>query len=334
MRYKVAVVGVTGAVGNEMLKTLEQRDFPIQELIPLASEKSAGKELLFQGNPYHVKTLTSDSFKDVDYALFSAGGAISKEFAPIAAKAGAVVIDNTSAFRMDPDVPLVVPEVNAEAAKKHPKGIIANPNCSTIQMLVALDPLRKIAPLKRVVVSTYQSVSGAGARAIEELTQQAVAWATGNHEPDPHIFPHSMLFECLPQIGGFLDNGFTDEEMKMINETQKIFDDPNLAICATTIRVPVLNSHSESINVEFEKAISVEQARDALKEAPGVELTDEPHKGLYPLAKKAAGKDAVFVGRIRKDPSVQHGLALWVVADNLRKGAALNAVQIAEYLSH
>lgn len=332
MSYVVAVVGATGAVGQEMIKILEQRHFPVEQLVPLASTRSAGKKIHFAGKEVEVQPLSSQSFQGVQIALFSAGGPISREYAPIAVKAGAIVIDNTSAFRTDPEIPLVVPEVNPETCHNLKWRIIANPNCSTIQMVVALNPIRQAAGIRRIVVSTYQSVSGAGRRAMEELKVQAQHWAAGEPLPSPIVFPHSILFECLPQIGDFLPNGYTVEEEKMINETRKIFNAPKLAVTATTVRVPVMVAHSESVNVETEKSLSAQEARELLAKAPGVQVIDDPSRRHYPLAKPAAGTDPVYVGRIRHDPSVENGLNLWVVSDNLRKGAALNAVQIAEYL--
>jgi aspartate-semialdehyde dehydrogenase len=327
-----AVVGATGAVGQEMLKVLEQRRFPVGELRPLASARSAGRRVSFAGQEHPVQELTEASFAGVRLALFSAGGPISQRFAPIAARAGAIVVDNTSAFRMDPDVPLVVPEVNADEVARTPRGIIANPNCSTIQMVVALEPLRRAAGIRRIVVATYQSTSGAGARAMDELKTQTRRWAAGEPDAPPQIFPHAILFDCIPQIGGFLDSGYTVEEEKMINETRKIFGEPEMRVTATTVRVPVLVAHSEAVTVELERPLSVAEARRLLAEAPGVQVVDDPARKLYPLARHAAGTDPVYVGRLRQDTSVPHGLCLWVVADNLRKGAALNAVQIGEEL--
>ncbi|HXF74753.1 MAG TPA: aspartate-semialdehyde dehydrogenase [Methylomirabilota bacterium] len=331
-RYNVAVVGATGAVGEQMREVLEEREFPVGELRLLASERSAGQFLSFRQKQIRVEVLTEDAFKDIDIGLFSAGGTVSAKFAPIAVKAGAVVIDNTSCFRMEPDVPLVVPEVNAkEIARYKSRGIIANPNCSTIQMVVALKPIHDVARIKRIVVSTYQSVSGAGRRAMEELSQQVSALFNGK-EIEKVKFPHQIAFNCIPHIDAFEPNGYTKEEMKMINETRKILAEPNLAVTATTVRVPVFCSHSESINVETEKKLTAKQARALLRESPGIIVADEPESAVYPMAIDAVGTDATFVGRIRDDESVPNGLNLWVVADNLRKGAALNAVQIAEIL--
>jgi aspartate-semialdehyde dehydrogenase len=330
--YATAVVGATGAVGQEMLRVLDQRRFPVGKLVPLASARSAGRTVRFGGGDHVVQELGESSFAGVRLALFSAGGPVSQRFAPIAARAGAIVVDNTSAFRMEPDVPLVVPEVNATEALNAPRGIIANPNCSTIQMVVALEPLRKAAGIRRIVVATYQSTSGAGARAMEELRTQARRWAAGEPEGDPAVFPHTILFDCIPHIGGFLEGGSTVEEEKMVQETRKIFGEPELRVCATTVRVPVLVGHGEAVNVELERPLTAARARLLLENAAGVEVVDDPSRKLYPLARRAAGTDPVYVGRIREDRSVPHGLSLWIVADNLRKGAALNAVQIAEEL--
>jgi aspartate-semialdehyde dehydrogenase len=331
-KYNVAVVGATGAVGEQMREVLEEREFPVGELRLLASERSAGQFLTFQQKQIRVEILAEDSFKDIDIGLFSAGGGVSAKFAPIAVKAGAVVIDNTSHFRMEQDVPLVVPEVNAEEiAGYKTRGIIANPNCSTIQMVVALKPIHEAARIKRIVVSTYQSVSGAGRRAMEELSQQVAALFNGK-EIEKVKFPHQIAFNCIPHIDSFEPNGYTKEEMKMINETRKILNEPSLPVTATTVRVPVFCSHSESINVETERKLTAKQAKALLRESPGIIVADEPESAVYPMAIDAVGTDATFVGRIRDDASVPNGLNLWVVADNLRKGAALNAVQIAEIL--
>jgi len=331
--YNVAVVGATGAVGNEMMATLEGRDFPVAELKLLASARSVGRTYEFKGKEYAVEELTEDSFAGVDIALFSAGGSISQKFAPAAAASGAVVIDNTNAFRMEPDVPLVVPEVNPGAiADYRSRGIISNPNCSTIQMVVALKPIYDAAGIRRVVVSTYQAVSGSGMKAIDELEKQVLALFNQGKELPVEVYPHQIAFNCLPHIDVFLDNGYSREEMKMVNETKKIFGDDSIRVTATAVRVPVFYSHSESVNVETERKLSVEEARELLARAPGVELVDDLASNLYPLAINAAGQDATFVGRIREDESIENGLNLWVVADNIRKGAALNAVQIAEIL--
>ena len=333
----VAVMGATGAVGGVMLQILEERDFPIASLKLLASSRSAGKTLAFKGEPHVVEELTDDSFEGIDLVLSSAGGSVSKRFLPAAVKAGAVCIDNTSAFRMDDEVPLVVPEVNPHAAFNH-KGVIANPNCSTIQMVAALEPLHDAARVKRVVVSTYQGVSGAGTQASEEAKEQIREALNGEEPALRGKFVHPIAFNCIPQISHsvgsnpFGADGYTDEETKMTRETVKIMEDENVKVTATTVRVPVLVGHSESMNVETEKPLTAEQARELLERAPGVTVMDDPSKSRYPTAVDAAGKDDVFVGRIREDASADNCLNMWVVADNLRKGAALNAVQIAELL--
>ena len=330
--YNVAVVGATGAVGNEMVDTLEQRKFPVKNLKLLASARSVGKTLTYKGEGIKIEELKEDSFKGIDIGLFSPGGAVSLKFAPIAAASGCVVIDNTNAFRMDPEVPLVVPEVNEHAIAMYKnKGIIANPNCSTIQMVVVLKPLHDAAKIKRVVVSTYQAVSGTGKKAIYELEQQILA-IYNNKKIENKVYPYQIAFNILPHIDAFLENGYTKEEMKMVNETKKIMEDNSIQVTATTVRVPVFYGHSESVNVEFERDLSPDQARKVLKKAPGIKVVDDPSKNKYPLAILAAGKDDTFVGRIRRDESIPHGLNMWIVADNIRKGAALNAVQIAEVL--
>lgn len=327
---KVAVVGATGAVGNLMVKVLEERSFPVGELTLLASARSLGKTLPFKGTELPVQELREDSFASIQVALFSAGGSVSKKFAPLAAAAGCVVIDNSSAFRMDPTVPLIVPEVNPDAVAPHPN-IIANPNCSTIQMVVALKPIYDAAGIKRIVVTTFQAVSGTGKRAIEELRQQ-VSDVVQGREVQREIYPHQIAFNCFPHIGAFLENGYTEEEMKMVNETQKIFGDPEIAVCATTVRVPVYFGHSESVNIETKTPIAVDRVRALLEKAPGVRVVDEVAKARYPIPLEAEGTDETLVGRIRQDLSVANGLVMWVVADNIRKGAATNAVQIAELL--
>jgi len=330
--YTVAVVGATGLVGGEMMKILEERNFPVKELKLLASERSLGKELQFRGRDCPVEVLDENSFEGVEIGLFSAGGSISEKFAPIAAKAGCVVIDNTSAFRMDPECPLVVPEVNPDAIGLYTKkGIIANPNCSTIQMVVALKPIHDAAKIKRIVVSTYQAVSGTGKNAVEELVGQTRALLTMK-EPEIEVYPHRIAFNCLPHIDVFLENGYTKEEMKMVNETKKIMGDPSIAVTATTVRVPVFYGHAEAVNIETERKISVDEVRALLTGAPGITVRDNPAELLYPLQSDAAGKDDTFVGRIREDESITNGLNIWVVSDNIRKGAALNTVQIAEIL--
>lgn len=331
-KYNVAVVGATGAVGGEMIKVLEQRDFPVGILRPLASEKSIGKTVVFNEKELAIEVLDEDSFKGIDIALFSAGGDISLKYAPIAAESGAVVVDNTAAFRMEPDVPLVVPEVNPlDVAGYKTRRIISNPNCSTIQMVVALAPLHREATIKRIVVSTYQAVSGAGIEAMEELSKQSVALFSGG-PCENQVFPHRIAFNCIPHIDRFLDDGSTKEEMKMVNETKKIFGDDSIKVAATTVRVPVFCGHSESVNVEFEEPINPDDARELLRKADGVEVIDDPNLCKYPTPIDATNKDPVYVGRIRRDNTVENGLAMWIVADNLRKGAALNAVQIAEIL--
>ena len=328
----VAVVGATGAVGREILKTLEQRSFPFTKLRLLASARSAGTSIEYAGTEVEVEELTENSFEGVNLALFSAGGSTSEKFAPHAVKSGCVVVDNSSAWRMDKRCPLVIPEVNIDALKDH-KGIIANPNCSTIQMLVALKPLHDAAKIKRVVVSTYQAVSGTGQKAIEELEVQ-VRQMFNMQTPEAKVYPYQIAFNCLPQIDVFMDNDYTKEEMKMVDETVKIMGDANIKVTATAVRVPVFYGHSESINIETETKLSAKQARIILSQAHGVQLYDNPSEKMYPMAINAAGEDEVFVGRIREDNTIENGLNLWVVADNIRKGAALNAVQIAEALVH
>ena len=329
--WNVAVVGATGAVGAQMIECLEERDFPVGKIKYLASSRSAGEILEFRGKPVIVEELAHDSFEGVDIALFSAGGERSKEFCPSAARAGAVCIDNSSAWRMDSEVPLVVPEVNAHAIAGYTKkGIIANPNCSTIQMVVALKPLHDFAAIKRVVVSTYQAVSGAGRKAIAELDAQVKDLLNGR-PAECEVYPHRIAFNCLPHIGSFEPNGYTGEEMKMILETRKIME-ADIRVTATAVRVPVFYGHAESINIETGKKITVEKARGLLADAPGCELVDEPENNEYPMPIDAAGQDLTLVGRIREDESIENGLNLWVAADNIRKGAATNAVQIAEIL--
>ena len=328
--YTVAVVGATGAVGTEMIQVLGERGFPVGELVPLASARSEGNEVTFRDQELPVKVLQEDSFQGVDLALFSAGANVSKEFGPIAVKAGAVVVDNSSAWRMDPKVPLVVPEVNALALAQH-QGLIANPNCSTIQMVVALKPLHDAVKIKRIIVTTFQSVSGTGKEAMEELADQTrKLLAMGEAQAD--VYPHQIAFNCLPHIDDFLPNGYSKEEMKMVNETQKIFGDSSIQVTATTVRVPVFVCHAESINIETEQKVSANEARALLSAAPGVQVYDDPSRNLYPLPIDVVGTDDVYVGRVREDESIPNGLNLWVVGDNLRKGAALNAVQIAEVL--
>ncbi|MCL4457249.1 MAG: aspartate-semialdehyde dehydrogenase [Nitrospirae bacterium] len=329
-KYIVAVVGATGAVGNEMIAVLEERNFPVEKLRLFASERSEGKTLQFKGSEMPVETLNEDSFKGIDIALFSAGAERSKIWAPIAAKSGCVVVDNSSQWRMDPEVPLVVPEVNAHDLKWH-KGIIANPNCSTIQMVVALNPIHDAAKIKRVVVTTFQAVSGTGKKAMDELLQQTTDMLSFK-EIQKNVYPHQIAFNVLPHIDKFLENGYTKEEMKMVHETRKIMGDDSIRVTATTVRVPVFRGHSESVNIETEKKITSNEVRSLLAKASGIVVFDAPEKSIYPLPIDVAGKDPVYVGRIREDESIDNGINLWVVSDNLRKGAALNAVQIAEEL--
>ncbi len=329
-KYNIAVVGATGAVGNAMISILEERNFPVDNLLLLASERSEGKRLFFNKGSLEAQKLQSASFEGIDIALFSAGATRSKDFAPSAVKAGAVVVDNSSAFRMDGDVPLVVPEVNPEMIKKS-HGIIANPNCSTIQMVVALKPIYDLVGIKRIVVSTYQAVSGSGKKAMEELSLQVQD--ISNSKPiKKSVYPHQIAFNCLPHIDIFMENGYTKEEEKMIQETKKILGDQNIGITSTTVRVPVYFGHSESVNIETKNKLSAEDAKKLLSKSPGLKVLDDPKKSEYPMAIKAAGKDCVFVGRIREDHSIENGLNLWIVSDNIRKGAALNAIQIAEHL--
>lgn len=329
-KYVVAVVGATGAVGNEMIAVLEERNFPVEKLRLFASERSEGKTLQFEGSEIPVEALNEDSFKGIDIALFSAGAERSKIWAPIAAKSGCVVVDNSSQWRMDPEVPLVVPEVNAHDLKWH-KGIIANPNCSTIQMVVALKPIHDAAKIKRVVVTTFQAVSGTGKKAMDELLQQTTDLLNFK-EIKCNVYPHQIAFNVLPHIDKFLENGYTKEEMKMVNETKKIMGDSSIRVTATTVRVPVFRGHSESVNIETEKKITSNEVRSIFSKAPGIVVFDVPEKNVYPLPIEVAGKDPVYVGRIREDESIDNGINMWVVSDNLRKGAALNAVQIAEEL--
>ena len=330
MSQHVAIAGATGAVGTEFLKLLEARDFPIKSLRLLASSRSAGSKLKFRGENLEVEELTPKSFKGIDIAFFSAGGSRSKEFAPHAVDSGAVVIDNSSAFRMDEKVPLVVPEINPKQAFEH-QGLIANPNCSTIQMVVALNPIHRAANIQRVVVSTYQAVSGAGASAMEELKQQLRAWA--NDEPmKQEVFPTQIAFNLFPHIDVFQDNGYTKEEMKMVHETRKIMNAPNMQISATCVRVPVLRAHSEAVWVETEKPLSESEARELFEKEPGIVVQDERESGGYPTPWHITETQETYVGRIRKDISHPNGLTFWVVADQLYKGAALNAIQIAEVL--
>ena len=327
-KYNVAVVGATGAVGEEMRLVLEERKFPVEKLSLFASIRSAGKEFEFKGKKVVVQELKDNSFNGIDIALFSGGDEVSKHFAPLAVQQGTIVVDNGKYFRMDPNVPLIVPEVNPDDLKWH-KGLIANPNCSTIQMVVALKPIYDEVGIERVVVATYQSVSGTGKEAIEELKNQAASIAKGE-EFEIKAYPYQIAYNTLPHIGDFRENGYTSEEIKMLDETRKILGDDNIRVVATTVRVPVYRAHSEVVHVETKKKISVQRTREILSSFPGIKVIDNPDKLEYPLALFAEGKDEVFVGRIREDISTENGLVMWIVSDNLRKGAALNAVQIAE----
>ncbi|MBR5605210.1 MAG: aspartate-semialdehyde dehydrogenase [Verrucomicrobia bacterium] len=329
--FHVAVVGATGAVGIEILKTLENRNFPVGKLTPLASARSAGKKLKFRGEDITVQELTENSFSGIDIALFSAGGSVSKQFAPIAAKAGCVVVDNSSAFRMDPNVPLVVPEINAEDIKAH-KGIIANPNCTTAITLMALYPMHQAFGVKRIFASSYQAVSGTGVKALLELQNQVEQIVTGK-PVKIEVYPHQIAFNVLPHIDAWLDNGYTKEEMKMENEGRKIMHLPSFKASVTCVRVPVYRAHSIAVSAEFEKPVSVEGAREAILKAPGIDLMDDPQNNVYPLPLAVTGKYNCQVGRIRKDCAFDNGLCFWVAGDQLLKGAALNAVQIAEELA-
>ena len=331
-KYNVAVVGATGVVGQEMIRILEQRNFPVDKIKLLASERSVGQFLEYKGKAEKVHLLSEETFEGIDIGLFSPGASVSAVYAPKAGKAGCVVIDNTSQFRMDPDVPLVVPEVNPKAIAEYKKrNIIANPNCSTIQMVVALKPIHDAVKIKRIVVSTYQAVSGAGREAMDELSNQVLA-IYGHKGVEKNVFPYQIAFNCIPQIDVFLDNGYTKEEMKMVNETRKIMADDSIKITATTVRVPVFNSHSEAVNIETEKKITAKEVKQLLSKAPGVKVVDNAKNKLYPMPLDASEMDEVFVGRIREDESIPNGINMWIVSDNLRKGAALNAVQIAEIL--
>ena len=326
--FSVAIVGATGLVGQEFIKVLEQRNFPVASMQLFASRRSSGTKLFFNHQKFEVEEATSEVFRDVDIALFFAGADVSRRLSPLAVEAGAVVIDNSAAFRMEPTVPLVVPEVNPADIKWH-KGIIANPNCSTIQLVAALYPLHKVNPVKRIIINTYQAVSDSGAGALKELISQTRQVLEGRRVC-PHVYSHQIAFNVLPQIDVFLDNGYTKEEQEMVEETRKIMHARDIAISATCVRVPVYFGHSEAVNVEFSSPITPEEARKILVQAPGVKILDDPSVSLYPLPWAASGSNHVFVGRIRKDTSHPNGLVMWIVADNLRKGAALNAVQIAE----
>jgi aspartate-semialdehyde dehydrogenase len=322
--YDVAIVGATGLVGRKVIEVLEKRNFPVGKFRLLATEKSLGVQVDFKGKAYPVEKLTPDSFKGYEFAFFCAGGTVSKEYAHAAASSGALVIDNSSVFRMEENVPLVVPEVNPKQVLKH-KGIIANPNCSTIQMVVALKPLHDRWKIKRIVVSTYQSVTGAGQQGVNQLEDEI-----NNLSVRYQKFPHPIAYNCLPHIDIFYDHGYTREECKMVNETKKIMEDPTLKVSATCVRVPTIGGHSESVNVEFEKQFDVNEVKGVLNSAPGVILQDNPQQNIYPMPIWARDRDEVFVGRIRRDETVKNGLNMWIVSDNLRKGAATNAVQIAE----
>ncbi|HLC41401.1 MAG TPA: aspartate-semialdehyde dehydrogenase [Methylomirabilota bacterium] len=328
--YRVAIVGATGAVGQTLLKLLEERKFPIKALRCVASERSIGKSVAFSGESLRVEPLSEETFQGVEIAFFSAGAARSLEWAPKAARAGAIVIDNSSAFRMDPQVPLVVPEINPHDLRQH-RGIIANPNCTTIVMVMGLKPIQNYARILRVVATSYQAVSGAGAQAVEELRRQTLAWSKG--EPmEVRVFPHRIAFNLLPHIDAFLDNGYTKEEMKLVNETRKILGDPTIQVAPTTVRVPVFTAHSVAVRVETERKVSASKARELFQGFPGLRLWDDPRANRYPMPILAEGQDDCFVGRIREDLSLDHGLLFWIVGDQLRKGAATNAIQIAEQL--
>ncbi|MCK4376951.1 MAG: aspartate-semialdehyde dehydrogenase [Actinomycetia bacterium] len=329
-KYNVAICGATGAVGETMLKVLKERNFPVEKLKLFASYKSKGRKYKFLNQDIFVEELTKDSFKDTEIALFSIGAGLSKEFAPIAVENGATVIDNSSAFRMDKNVPLIIPEVNPEDVSWH-NGIIANPNCSTLIMVVAINPIHKISRIKRIVTSTYQAVSGTGRKAIEELKKQSRAVLDGE-KVTSKVYPVQIAFNVLPHIEDFYDNGYTKEEMKMVHETHKIMGDNSIRITATTVRVPVFTSHSLSVNLELESKLTKEEVRDILSKAPGLKVMDDPENLIYPTTLNSSGNDLVYVGRIREDDSVENGLNLWIVSDQLRKGAATNAIQIAEIL--
>jgi aspartate-semialdehyde dehydrogenase len=326
-KYNVAVVGALGAVGQEMIRTLELRNFPVDRLKPLDIPENKGKKINFKGESIPVGVAEKGAFLDVDIALFSAGGDASLALAPIAVEEKAIVIDNSSAWRMDPEVPLVVPEVNPEDLDWN-KGLIANPNCSTIQMVVALKPIHDEYNIRRIIVSTYQAVSGTGQKAIDELSKQTNDYASSK-KLQCNVYPYQIAFNALPHIDIFMENGYTKEEMKMVNETKRILDE-NIKVSATTVRIPVFRCHSESINIETEKAFELDKIVELLKSTPGIVVQDDPSKNIYPMAINVTGKDEVYIGRIRRDISIENGLNMWVVADNLRKGAALNTVQIAE----
>lgn len=327
---KVAIVGAAGAVGTQLVRLLEERDFPVSELRLMATKRSAGTKVAFRGEELTVEETSLEALRGFDLAFMAVGTEASREMAPVLARQGIVVIDKSNAFRMDPEVPLVVPEVNPHHLKGH-RNIIASPNCSTIQMLVALQPIRERAGLRRIIVSTYQSVSGTGVDAMAELREQTRQYLEGR-PLTRQVYPHRIAFNCLPHIDVFEPNGYTQEEMKLVRETRKIFGEPDLPVSATAVRVPVFVGHSEAVTVQTERPLSAEEAREVLRRAPGVIVQDDPGNNVYPLATEAAGRDEVFVGRIREDLALENGLSMWVVADNLRKGAATNAVQIAELM--
>ena len=332
-KFNVIVAGATGAVGSQMLTCLEEQNFPVNNFKLLASSRSAGKKLKFRNETFVVEEMTKDSFKGYDIALFSAGGSTSEKFAPFAAESGCVVVDNSSAWRMDSEVPLVVPEVNPDAVADYKnKGIIANPNCSTIQMVVALNPIYRKYGIKRLVISTYQAVSGSGVNAVKELSEQTKAVMAGK-SPKAEVYPHPIAFNALPHIDSFLDSGYSKEEIKMVNETRKILGDDKIMITATAVRVPVFNSHSESVNIETLQHADCDEIREILNNAPGVKVLDDPKNNIYPLPLYASGSDLTFVGRIRQDVSIENGIDIWIVSDNIRKGAATNTVQIGRLLA-
>ena len=332
-KINLAVAGATGAVGNQMIRCLEEAELSLRSIKLLASKRSVGRELRFRGDFIPVEELTEEAFKGVDVALFSAGGGPSLKYAPAAAASGCIVVDNSSAWRMDPDVPLVVPEVNPHAISGYTtKGIIANPNCSTIQMVVALNPIHRKVGIKRIVVSTYQAVSGTGKKAVDELLDQTRAMINFL-QYDKNVYPHRIAFNCLPHIDRFQDNGYTKEEMKMVHETRKIMEDDSIGVTATTVRIPVFYGHSESVNIETRQHITDADVRELLRDAPGIKVVDDPAENIYPLAIDAAGQDLTLVGRIRQDESIPNAINMWIVADNIRKGAATNTVQIASILA-
>lgn len=328
--YKVAVVGATGAVGTELIRILEERNFPVGELVPMASKSSKGMRVEFNAEDIPVRMLDKEAFKGVEIGFFTTGAPVSKEYAPLMVKEGCTVIDNSLCFNLEKDVPLIVPEVNPHRIREH-KGIIANPSCATIQMAVVLYPIHKVAKIKRIVVSSFQSVSGSGNKAVNELSEQVKA-LFNFREPEIRVYPYQIAFNCLPHIDEFRENGYTQDEIQIALETKRILEDESLKVCATSVRVPVFYGHSASVNIETEKKITPDKVRKILSKAPGVAVEDDPKKNLYPVAIYAVGKDESFVGRIREDMSLDNGIVMWIVSDNLRKGTALNAVQIAECL--